>query len=394
MADLYSSYVKIQFIDGTTFSLRYWELVWYSVILFTGALGNLLVCLAFCKSGSEFRGTPFNKLLCSLAIADVLLALTVLPNYLLSTPIFNHPHGIWGDVMCKTITGDFLPFYFSNVSEYSLLMICIERLQSVQIFQSTKQNDSLRRRRIWPSVVTAWSIPFLLEGPRAIYVLEYKRKQKPIIGNFCTFSWGSEPALSAKIYGCIILVSYGLIPLIIFTYSFYTIRKCLLREEKRMSAPMQGNGFSDGYSYYLCWKTVQRRKKTAKILMIVTAVFVVCWMPKHIMFCIINYVGHTNHNKLTWNSPVYQIGLLIGFTGSCINPFLYAWQSREFRRHSNRALKSLLPKCLNDAFGYRQIKDAPQRNQEKNNVRNISTSSLVPVQIEREGQAASSSMAV
>ena len=352
------AHMEIDDKTRTTFPLRYWELVWYSLILVIGALGNLLVCLAFFKSSKVFRSTPFNIYLCSLAFTDLCVALTALPQYLLSTPIFNHPHGEWGDFMCRTITGDFLSFYISTVSGYSLIVICLERLHALHAFpRAVPDQSSRQKKRVWLSIGATWLIPFLIDGPRAIYLLKYKREQKPVIGNYCTFVWGGEPTVPAKVYGGIILLCHGLIPLVIFLYSFYAIRKCLVREEKRMLGPVGGNTFNDGYRYFNCWKIVQRRHKTAKILMMATAAFVVFCIPNHAMFFVINYLGHTKHAKLTWNSVAYQIGILMRFTQSCINPFLYAWQSKEFRKHSKMALKSLLPKCINDDFVYKQAED-------------------------------------
>ena len=233
-------------------------------------------------------------------------------------------------------------------------MISLERLRTVRKFPFTASPNSARRWKIWLSIVTVWFIPLLSEGPKAIYLLEYKREGVASIGSYCTFIWRREPALSAKMFSGVILIVEGLVPLVIFISCFHNIRKCLLREENRLSGRKAGNAFNEGYQYYLCWQIVQRRHTTAKILMIATAAFVVCWIPNKIMFFMISYIGE-KHSSLTWNSPVYQIGILLGFTGSCINPFLYALQSREFRKHSKKALSSLLPKSVNDDFGYSQF---------------------------------------
>ena len=362
MADI-SPHPKIE--DDTVFHLRYWELIWYSVILVTGALGNLLVCLVIYKSSSVFRSTPFNMYICSLAATDMLLALVVLPNYVLSTSTFNHPDGVRGDVMCKTITGDFLTFYFSSVSEYSLILISLERLRSVRKFPTATINNPNRRRRTWISIITAWLIPFTFQCPKAFYILEYKREERPVIGNYCTFRWGRKPTIRAKIYGGTILLAEGLIPFLIFVYSFYTISKCLLNEERRLFGRIQGDTFNDGYRYFSCWQIVERRRKTVRVLMMVTTVFVVCWIPNKIMFFMISYLGEKN-TKFTWNSPEYQVGILLGFTGSCINPYFYALQSKEFRKHSKKTLKSLLSKCLNDHFEYTKIENANRKDQNRN----------------------------
>ena len=69
--------------------------------------------------------------LCSLVVGDMLPSLVVLSKYVLSPSTFSHPDGVWGDVMCKTISGDFLTSYFSEVYAYALILIAIERLRAV-----------------------------------------------------------------------------------------------------------------------------------------------------------------------------------------------------------------------------------------------------------------------
>ena len=348
--------------DEPMFPFRTWELIWYSVIFVVGALGNSLVCLTFFKSSLAFRSTPFNKYLCSLAVADMLLAVVVLPVYILCTPVFDHPRGIWGDVLCKTITGYFPSFYFSNVSEYSLILISLNRLNILQKYPMSISNNSIDKQR--PSrlaIAAAWIIPFAVQCP-AFYLLEYKGKRKPVLGNYCTFHWGREATLSSKIYGGVYLIILGLIPLTIYIYSFYVIGKCLLKEEKMLSVKLRRNSFSDGYRYFHYWQVIERRRVTVKILMSATAVFLVCWIPNKIMFFMVNCMGEKN-TTFTVNSVIYQIGVLIGFTGSCVNPFLYALQSSVFRGHAEKALKSLLPNCLNGIFEYRKIGNVSQKNQ-------------------------------
>ena len=309
--------VSFHFSTHEEFMVKEWELAWCFLILVTGASGNLLVCLVICKSSSAFRSTPFNMILCSLAVTDMLLALVVLPNYVLSTSIFNHPDGLWGDVMCKTITGDFLTFYFSNVSGYTLVLITLERLRAVQKSSETISNSTSKgcRWRAWLSVVSAWLIPLAVDGPGAFYILNYKREKTPVVGDHCIYIWEGEPTLNARIYGAAILIFEGLIPLIIFVFSFYHIRKFLVEEEKRMSK-ITGNAFNEGYRYYISLQMFKRRQKTVKVLMITSAVYVVCWIPNKIMFFMVNYVGQgERYSKFTLNSDVYQIGILLGFQG-------------------------------------------------------------------------------
>ena len=325
--------------------------------------------------------------ICSLAVTDLLLALIVVPSYVLSTSIFDHPEGVLGDIMCKTITGDFLTSYFSDVSQYGLVLIALERLRAVQKFPEPIFNSSTEKRRIWLSIVISWIIPLIVDSSLAVFV-RYRR-ERPVIGYHCIFLWGRKPTSKAKIYGTAILI-FDLIPVGIFICSFCYISNSLMEQEKRVSEGIRGDTFNDGYRYYRCWQMVKQRQKTVKVLMITSAVYVVCWIPNKIMFFMVTYMGQKEeYSKLTWNSPLYQIGILLGVTGSCINPYLYAWQSKEFRKHSKRALKGFLPKCLDDDFKYRHIKSKNQRKETS-----IGSASEATEKVETERQSYSTTRTV
>ena len=196
--------------DDDLFPFCTWQLVWYSVILVIGALGNSLVCLTFFKSSLAFRSIPFNKYLCSLAVADMLLAVVVVPVYILCTPVFKHPSGTWGDVLCKTVTGNFPSFYFSSVSENSLILISLNRSHILKKSPMPISDISIGKWSLRFSIAAAWVIPLAVLSPQ-FFLLEYKRKRKPFLGNYCMFRWGREATSTAKIYGGAHLILLGLL---------------------------------------------------------------------------------------------------------------------------------------------------------------------------------------
>ena len=283
-----TSYVNNQ--SGAALPLHNWELISYFVLLVTGTLGNSLVCLIICKSNSVFRSTSFNMYLCSLAVPDMVLELVLLPCYVLSTPIFHHPDGVWGDVLCKTITANTITSYFWIVSEYSIILVGLERLLAVRKSSVAISHDSTTRRNTWLSIFTAWFIAFVLKGPKVIYFFKYKRGQRPTVGSHCRCLDGTVPTLRSQICAAVKFIATALAPLLIIVYSFYSIRKYLLTEEKGASRQLRNNSFSDEHRYFFCWQTIKRRQRTVKSLMIATAIFVLSWMPCNMMFFIINYI--------------------------------------------------------------------------------------------------------
>ena len=91
--------------------------------------------------------------------------------------------------------------------------------------------------------------------------------------------------MHTEIYSSVVILIFdGLILTLIFTYSFCYIRKCSVKEEKRVSEEMREDSFNEEYRSHICWKMIKRRQKTVKAPMITSAVYVVCWIPDKYMF--------------------------------------------------------------------------------------------------------------
>ena len=206
--------------------------------------------------------------------------------------------------MCKIITAAFLSYYFSNVSAYGLVLIALERARAVRKFSVTTLNNS-SKRRTWLLIVLSWIIPFAVDAPGAFYLLEHKNKDPPIIGNHCKFLWAGKSTLDAKVFSGVVLAVNGLIPMGIFVLAFSYISNRLEEEEKRSFEVIRGETFNDGYRYYNCWQMVKRRQKTVKVLIITSAVYVVCWIPDKSCFSLL----------IMWvrerNTPI-SLGILLG----------------------------------------------------------------------------------
>ncbi|XP_046840515.1 C-C chemokine receptor type 5-like [Xenia sp. Carnegie-2017] len=85
-------------------------------------------------------------------------------------------------------------------------------------------------------------------------------------------------------------------------------------------------------------KILKSKQKTVKIVFVVMMAFFCLWAPNHIMYLLFQFGGIHN---LKWNSTYYQAGIVLGFCSSWLNPFLYAFQSRDFRTHAYKVLRKI-----------------------------------------------------
>jgi len=61
----------------------------------------------------------------------------------------------------------------------------------------------------------------------------------------------------------------------------------------------------------------------------------ICWSPNEIAF-FLNFAGYT----IDFAGSFYHFTVVLAFTNSCINPFIYAAKYREFQRAVRRLLST------------------------------------------------------
>ena len=77
-----------------------------------------------------FHRVPINYLLVNLAIADILYAVFIAPEVILSITI-NHPGGTSGTVLCKLVTAGIFAWIGGISSMVTLAVIAVERYYAV-----------------------------------------------------------------------------------------------------------------------------------------------------------------------------------------------------------------------------------------------------------------------
>ena len=71
-----------------------------------------------------------NYLLVNLALADIMVALFITPQFIL-IHTFKHPDGMAGTLLCKLLTGGNLMWTGATASAFSLIVIAFERYYAV-----------------------------------------------------------------------------------------------------------------------------------------------------------------------------------------------------------------------------------------------------------------------
>ena len=317
-------------IAMAAFELKYWELLCYCLIFLIGLIGNFLVCVVFFSNGPTYRNAPFNVYLMGLATTDLILAIVCLPIYVMSTSAFDHPTRAKGTVFCKCVTSYLLPFWLGGASVYILVFISFERYRAMRYPLKSRTGQSCHR--IWLNIAASWLIGFVIQLPTVLSLKRVSSGETPNMGNYCLFSWNDE-TLKKEIFAAAFAFQYG-IPAILFMVNFFRIRQCLGKLDENLKRSFGDDRFKE--------KLMENRKKSVRIVFLCSATFFLCWTPNNILYFLFQYEG--KQDNTSWNTDPYQVGIVLGYFNSCMNPILYAFQSKEFRQNCKKALKRMFKK--------------------------------------------------
>ncbi|CAB3994094.1 neuropeptide FF receptor 1-like [Paramuricea clavata] len=309
-----------------SFELRSWELACYTLILIIGVLGNSTVILVIRKSGSSpkyrFRDVPFNVYLMALAIVDLTLSVICLPVYIMSTSAFPHPTGVGGDIFCKLVTGNLPQFWLAGVSIYILVVISFERYAAITKPFKTRLGTTTKN---YVYIGLAWFFGFARELP-VLVGIRYTATNATV-GTSCYY-WPKQ--LPNIFIFSVLFISQYILPAGIFLVNFYRIKKRLNRLDSTLKTALGDRRQR--------LKIVKSKARTIRIVFIVLVTFLICWTPNNIMYLLFQYGDVSN---VRWSSDYYQFGIILGFSSCCLNPFLYAFQSKEFRSHCRKVFRKI-----------------------------------------------------
>ena len=92
-----------------------------------------------------------NYLILNLAVADIMVALFLVPRYIVSHTL-SHPDGIAGTVLCKLLTGGILTWISLVVSVLTLVVIAFERYYVVMGLEAYQRQLTAKNLKVRLSV--------------------------------------------------------------------------------------------------------------------------------------------------------------------------------------------------------------------------------------------------
>ncbi|XP_049631209.1 somatostatin receptor type 4 [Suncus etruscus] len=284
----------------------------YALVCLVGLVGNALVIFVILRYAKMKTAT--NIYLLNLAVADELFMLSV-PFVASSAALRHWP---FGSVLCRAVLSvDGLNMF---TSVFCLTVLSVDRYVAVV---HPLRAATYRRPRVAKLInLGVWLASLLVTLPIAIFADTRPARGGQAVA--CNLHW-PHPAWSAVFVVYTFLLGF-LLPVL-------AIGLCYLLIVGKMRAVALRAG----------WQQRRRsEKKITRLVLMVVAVFVLCWMPFYVVQLLNLFVT-------SLNAIINHVSLILSYANSCANPILYGFLSDNFRRSFQRVL--CLRCCFQDEGG-------------------------------------------
>ncbi|XP_052101986.1 octopamine receptor beta-2R-like [Mytilus californianus] len=300
-----------------------------TLIMCTAVAGNLLVIGSVVKF-ERLRSRVTNYFIVSLAFADILVAVLVMP---FNASMEISEKWIFGSFMCDVFNSNDVLFSTSSI----LHICCISMDRYIAIMKPLKYERKMTKFRALSMIAVTW-IASLLISYIPIHSQLYTTHKNALVlknnPNACTF-------VVNRLYAIISSSVSFWIPCTIMVFVYIRIFIEARKQEKHIrSASVCSNKSNALYPNRSSRdisdrKTMKREHKAAKTLGIIMGVFILCFFPFFSWYLITSMC-----KDLCPYPPILgKILFWIGYSNSCLNPIIYAYYNREFRQAFKRLLK-------------------------------------------------------
>ncbi|MGH0161548.1 UNVERIFIED_CONTAM: hypothetical protein FKN15_057338 [Acipenser sinensis] len=295
----------------------------YLTIWVVGFFGNGVSLIIFCKPKKKWSSV--NMYLFNLLISDLILVCALpfrVTYYLMES------HWIFGDVMCRIMSYAFYLTMYSSI--YFLMVLSIMRyLAIVHPYKFVMLRNTHSAKIVCCIVwffVAAASSPLLLTG-----ITNQGDKVKCLEPQSRTFLLMNYVVL---LIGC-------LIPFTVIAVCYFFVVKTLTKPRNRQ-------------------KKSPSHKKSSAMVIIVTCIFIICFLPYHIVRTVFleTYTiqsllpSYESCDYINFIHKVAVVTLCLAASNSCLDPLLYFFVGENFmywwrKRKQQTELKQLNPKDPN-----------------------------------------------
>ncbi|KAF0886334.1 bombesin receptor subtype-3 [Crocuta crocuta] len=287
----------------------------YAVIISVGILGNAILIKVFFKTKS--MQTVPNIFITSLAFGDLLLLLTCVPvdatHYLAEGWLF-------GRIGCKVLS--FIRLTTVGVSVFTLTILSADRYKAV--VKPLERQPSNAILKTCAKAGCVWIVSMIIALPEAIFsnVYTFQDPNKNVSLKACT-SYPVSEKLMQEIHSLLCFLVFYIIPLSIISVYYSLIARTLYKSTLNIPTEEQSHAR----------KQIESRKRIAKTVLVLVALFALCWLPNHVLYLYHSFTYQTYVDPSAIHFIVTIFSRVLAFSNSCVNPFALYWLSKTFQQH-------------------------------------------------------------
>ena len=285
----------------------------FGIIVAVGFLGNLLVIVVIVMN-QQMRSTT-NLLILNLAFADLCFIVFCVP---FTAAAYALPIWPFGEVWCKIV--QFLMYVCAYASVYTLVVMSLDRylavVHPISSMSVRNQTNTVRILIILWVLIVAGHIPLLIDYEVVSYIYNDEDRSS------CVSKYSAnDNYLMLKIFYASFFTFGYLLPLSLICVLYGFMLKRLLY------------GVVPGGSQRA--ESIRSKKRVTKMVVIVVAIFALCWLPIQVVFMVQNFGYYSDEVSYI---TVQMVANCLAYMNSCVNPILYAFLSDNFRRSFRKVL--------------------------------------------------------
>ena len=319
-----------------------------TLVMVAAVFGNSLVIVSVFRV--EKLRIIANSFIVSLAFADLLVAILVMP---FSASIVIAGKWVFGPLYCDIFNANDVLFSTASL----LHLCCISMDRYIAIMDPFHYESKMTGRRVALMLLCAWGASALISHipiQAGWYTTAEYRDAIHNNTDECLFRVN-------KVYGVVSSSISFWTPTVIMVFTYMKIYREASRQAKQIqqlsyvAAPslenlnsVTRNGNAHGNHSYSAEnvklsqerKKMKREHKAAKTLGIIMGAFLLCWLPFFTWYITTTMCDHC------YTPPVVE-GLLfwIGYANSALNPLIYAFFNRDFRNAFKKLLRCNRSAC-------------------------------------------------
>lgn len=303
----------------------------FILVIIVAIIGNTLVCVAT-GLNPNLRKATTSLFIVSLAVSDLLTATLSIPFdvYTLRT------NGLWfqGEVACIIWTSSYL--LTVPASNLTLLFLSIDRYLTLRKpLSQFRQGKFMTRQRVIVCITILWcySLVFAILPVTGWEI--WRLLPKYVIGEICYFN-------GSRLYNIMVSVLHFVLPALAMCCIYLKIYR-EIRRHTRTVHPADSAAPSGPAKFLL-----QRNIRAAKRIALIVSVFLICWVPYSVLSIIANLCFEC-YSKIPLQ--IYYVTLLMGYSNSALNPFLYSFNNRNFTDSYKGLYRALRKACRRRSNG-------------------------------------------